>query len=59
MSTDLNDVGPTTRQCGRCRKSFPSDPTLPLSVRLDWWLCPPCHEALLGPQRAGKHTQGC
>jgi hypothetical protein len=54
MSTNLDHAEPTTRQCGRCRKSFPSDPTLPLSVRLDWWLCPPCHDTLLGPQRPKK-----
>ena len=54
MSTDLNDAGPTVRQCGRCRDSFPLDPTLPVSARLDWWLCPPCHDALLGPQKAAK-----
>jgi len=48
MSRDVNDVGPTVRQCGRCRNSFPPDPTLPFSARRDWWLCPPCYDALLG-----------
>jgi hypothetical protein len=38
------------RQCGRCRLTFPGDPTLDPFGR-NWWLCPPCHEALLGRGR--------
>jgi hypothetical protein len=35
-----------TRLCGRCRHAFPfDDSTAPGPT---WWLCPPCHEALLG-----------
>jgi hypothetical protein len=36
------------RQCGRCRKTFGVDPTAHPTARQEWWLCPPCHEALLG-----------
>ena len=36
------------RQCGRCRLSFPSDPTLHPTAQLGWWLCPSCRETLLG-----------
>jgi hypothetical protein len=37
------------RQCGRCRLSFPTDPTLhPVALR-EWWLCPSCYDTLLGP----------
>ena len=39
-----------SRQCGRCRLTFPGDPTLGPFER-DWWLCPPCHDALLGKGR--------
>lgn len=38
------------RQCGRCRLTFPGDPTLAPLGR-GWWLCPPCHDALLGKGR--------
>ncbi len=38
------------RQCGRCRLTFPGDPTVDPFAR-DWWLCPPCHDALLGKGR--------
>ena len=33
------------RLCGRCRKSFPGDPTLPTGVDLGSWYCAPCHDA--------------
>ncbi len=36
------------RQCGRCRQSFPGDPDLHRVALPEWWLCPPCREALLG-----------
>jgi hypothetical protein len=37
------------RQCGRCRRIFPADPALHLNGLPEWWLCPSCHELLLGP----------
>jgi hypothetical protein len=40
---------PELRQCGRCRQSFPTDPTLHAVALREWWLCPPCHDTLLGP----------
>ena len=36
------------RQCGRCRQEFPGDPSLGTSEQQEWWLCPPCREALVG-----------
>ena len=36
------------RQCGRCRQSFPADSGLHPVALAEWWLCPPCREALLG-----------
>ena len=39
------------RRCGRCRRTFPGDPTLRTTVHPDWWVCPVCHDALFGPER--------
>ena len=39
---------PTTRTCGRCRGQFPADPEQDVLTLGDWWLCGPCHEALMG-----------
>src|SRR3954470_5918343 len=36
------------RQCGRCREWFDGDATLHPTALPTWWLCPPCHVALLG-----------
>jgi len=36
------------RQCGRCRNTFTMDPTAHPTAREEWWLCPPCREALIG-----------
>ena len=35
-----------SRRCGRCRKTFGLDATAPGTALPEWWLCPPCHEAL-------------
>jgi hypothetical protein len=45
---EFGDERPHVRQCGRCRQSFPGDPTLHPVALPEWWLCPPCREALLG-----------
>jgi len=37
-----------TRTCGRCRKLFAADPEIDANALDEWWLCPPCHESLLG-----------
>jgi hypothetical protein len=42
---------PQSRRCRRCRGSFPADPTLLATAYPDWWVCPPCHDALFGPER--------
>jgi hypothetical protein len=39
------------RQCGRCRQMFEGDPTLHRTALPEWWACPPCRTALLGPDR--------
>ena len=39
------------RQCGRCRLTFPGDPTLAPRTLAGWWLCPPCRATLLGGPR--------
>jgi hypothetical protein len=38
------------RQCGRCRQTFAGDPALHATALPEWWLCPPCHAALFGPE---------
>ena len=40
---------PAPRQCGRCRGMFPGDPTLSAGLDNGWWVCPPCHDRLIGP----------
>ena len=47
MSTHDDGAGPT-QQCGRCRRFFPIDGSVDPEAQQQWWLCPPCHEALLG-----------
>ncbi len=42
---------PTGRQCGRCRGWFAADPLLEPGGHQDWWACPPCRIAILGPSR--------
>jgi hypothetical protein len=43
-----DQVSPVTRQCGRCRLMFDGDTTAGAVTPPKWWLCPPCHSALLG-----------
>jgi hypothetical protein len=40
-----------SRLCGRCRLTFPGDPTLHPTAQAEWWVCPPCRQALFGPGR--------
>lgn len=57
----LGDGAPEARprQCGRCRLTFEGDPALHPTAVPDWWLCPPCRDALLGgPRRAGHEGGG-
>jgi hypothetical protein len=37
----------TDHQCGRCRMWFPAVDSIPQAT---WWLCPECHERLIGPR---------
>jgi hypothetical protein len=41
-------VPPRTRQCSRCRASFPVDDSLLFAAEHAWWLCATCSDALLG-----------
>ena len=50
---NFGDQHPQVRQCGRCRGSFPADTGLHPVALPEWWLCPPCREALLG--QSGFH----
>ena len=51
---EIGDERVDVRQCGRCRQTFPGDPTLHPVALPEWWLCPRCREALLG--RAGTSS---
>ena len=42
------------RRCGRCQQMFPGEAGSHATAQLGWWMCPPCHEALLGHQRTGR-----
>jgi hypothetical protein len=42
------------RRCGRCQVMFPGEPGQHATAQLGWWMCPPCHEALLGHQRVSR-----
>ena len=55
MSTH-GDGAATMRQCGRCRRSFPFDSDEDPSSEPKWWLCPPCHETLLGKGKLRQRT---
>lgn len=67
-SGDTPDAAPTgdtseparsaSRLCGRCRKAFDRDPTDPHATDTAWWLCPPCHEALVGGVGRGRPSSG-
>jgi hypothetical protein len=39
------------RRCSRCRGVFPADEALFFPSELSWWLCEPCSERLVGPDR--------
>jgi hypothetical protein len=41
-------IAAAPRRCGRCRHTFAGDPSHPGALP-EWWLCPPCRAALLGP----------
>lgn len=45
----------STRLCSRCRNAFPALDMPGAAQREQWWLCPPCHDKLLGKaSRAGS-----
>lgn len=49
-----SDGAPRTRLCGRCRKVSDRNPADPPSPEADWWLCPPCRDALIGGVGRGR-----
>ena len=59
--TAIGEQPPMPRQCGRCRLFFAGDASLSPTAQAAWWLCPPCHIALLGTggrgeSRAAQHA---
>jgi len=44
----LGGGAPPTRRCGRCLAQFPGDRDADPVVIPEFWMCPPCREALLG-----------
>lgn len=42
------DAGPLTRVCSRCRNRFPAVTAPRPGQPEEWWLCPPCHDKLIG-----------
>jgi hypothetical protein len=49
-----DDVSVRERRCGRCQLDFPAAPDLHATAQPGFWLCPPCRDALLGHQGAGR-----
>ncbi len=49
------DPGPM-HTCGRCRLQFALVPTVDTKSDSHWWLCPSCHERLLG-ERKGANSR--
>ena len=46
-----------TRQCGRCRLTFPVPAdTHPMELS-DWWACPTCVETLVPGRRRARSTR--
>lgn len=40
--------GTPTKRCSRCRKEFPALAPPVRDQPEPWWLCPPCHDRLIG-----------
>ena len=51
---DADGVSVRERRCGRCQLDFPADPDQHATAQPGFWLCPPCRDALLGHQGAGR-----
>jgi hypothetical protein len=51
-ATAVSDNLQETRRCWRCLQMFPCEPRdAPAGSADEWWLCDPCHVALLGDRR--------
>ncbi|MGH9041297.1 MAG: hypothetical protein ACRDZ3_13815 [Acidimicrobiia bacterium] len=48
------EVPPRTKLCGRCRAPTECDPEDRLAAGVSFWLCPACHNALLGGTGRGR-----
>ena len=48
VGADADAPEPPTRQCSRCRATFPVDDTLLFTAEYAWWLCPTCSDSLIG-----------
>lgn len=42
--------------CGRCREPSEADQDGPPPVGVTFWLCPPCHDKLLGGTGRGRRS---
>jgi hypothetical protein len=51
VADDAANDAAGTRQCSRCRATFPADPDAGFTEEHAWWLCPPCSIALVGADR--------
>jgi hypothetical protein len=56
LAAQPTDGSPDLWQCGRCRQWFDAEPDAHANAHLEWWLCPPCHVALLGAPRQRGET---
>jgi len=48
---------PTTRQCGRCRQTFPLDGSVEPSDSGIWWACPACRSVLFGSELGRRRAE--
>jgi hypothetical protein len=44
----------TVSRCDRCRSYFRVDEKVDRGYESKWWLCPPCHEQLLGARETER-----
>ena len=53
-ATTADDQLPApSRRCWRCLQTFPCEAADLHAGPAEWWLCEPCHRALIGPTPTG------
>ena len=50
-STNDDEHVPSTRPCGRCRRTFPAPADIHPSELAGWWACPACSAAIIPHHR--------